>query len=68
MAEDTENRVKMPDEGRRPSNEPVMLPSQAEGDEGIEPETPNLRTPGKAEGTREDVDEALSEGPKDKGQ
>ena len=68
MAEDRDNPVKMPDDERRHDDEPDVLPSQAEGEEGTEPETPNLRTPGKAEGTREDVDEALDEHSRRKGQ
>lgn len=68
MAKDRDNRVKMPDDERRLDDEPDVLPSQAEGEEETETETPNLRTPGKAEGTREEVDEALDEQSKRKGQ
>ncbi|WP_119072196.1 hypothetical protein [Aggregatilinea lenta] len=54
--------MKMPDDERlRDDGEPDVLPSQPEGERGTEEQTPNARTPGQAEGTREEVDEALRE-------
>jgi len=42
-----------------PAPEPRFLPSQAEGDAQPEERVEHLRTPGQAEGTAEDVEEAL---------
>jgi hypothetical protein len=46
---------------RRPTNEPDYVPSQAEGNDQPEPLTEHLRTPGKAEGEREAVEDRLDQ-------
>ncbi|HMM27722.1 MAG: hypothetical protein AAGU78_08305 [Chloroflexota bacterium] len=44
---------------QRPANEPRFLPSQAEGERGEDKRVEHLRTPNKAEGKPEDVEETL---------
>ena len=49
-------------EKKKPSAEPKYVPSQAEGDAGSdEQRVEHLRTPGQAEGEKDDVEEALRE-------
>lgn len=48
-------------EPQRPANEPRFLPSQAEGERGEGERVEHLRTPNKAEGRRDDIEEALRE-------
>ena len=59
MSEHSEHDDRQRTPPQRP-DEPVYLPSQAEGEDGDEEEMNlHLRTGGKAEGTEEDVDEQL---------
>lgn len=45
---------------RKPTSEPKYVPSQAEGDAGTDEQpVEHLRTPGQAEGEKDDVEEAL---------
>jgi len=49
-------------EKQKPPSEPRYMPSQAEGDAGQDDErVEHLRTPGQAEGKKDDVEESLRE-------